>query len=234
MLILLSLSSNERRKLSRTFSLAVASRASTACLTDTKRMSPTTDDLFSFYCYFLSFGMFVLFRVLSTSHSAPTQSLVPHTAAGIFSGRLDHEGHLRVRSLGGHGLDDLVTCFIAKIVAAGGITEEFFGHAAVDIDQWQRTFAASGTLPCSKQGPDVQVYNVIYCTASAQAPFSTLRWPCGPLQKITLWSSIDRLRRRTLPLRHRNGRGERPVGGDPRGPDGSPCQTWSARILRFR
>ena len=54
-----------------------------------QRMSPTTDDLFAFYCYFLSFGIFVLVRVLSTSHSAPTQSLVPPTPEGKFSGRLD-------------------------------------------------------------------------------------------------------------------------------------------------
>ena len=51
-LIILSFSALSRRKLSRIFSVAVARRASAACLTDTKRMSPTTDDLFAFYCYF--------------------------------------------------------------------------------------------------------------------------------------------------------------------------------------
>ena len=93
---------------------------------------------------------------MSTSHSASPQSPVPPTAVGT------HEGRLAVRSLGGHGLDDFVTCVIAKLVAAGGITEEFFGHAAVDINQWQRTFAASGTLLCSKQGPDVQRH-LLHC-----------------------------------------------------------------------
>ena len=39
-------------------------------------------------------------------------------------------------------------------------SEEFFGHAAVDINLWQSTFA---TLPLSKRRPDLNVYYCIYC-----------------------------------------------------------------------
>ena len=101
-------------------------------------MSPTADDLFAFYCYFLSFGIFVLVRVLFTSHSVPTQSLVLATAVGTFSGRLDP-----LKVISRSGVSEVTVWTTLSLASSPSLLprevspEEFFGHAAVDINQWQ-------------------------------------------------------------------------------------------------